>query len=223
MKLVRTRAERLHQRIEPSVRLSRILAPPLVPASHHSANQTPRTRRPLAVGIVERVDAPRSGVKAPERKGLLEHDPHGSLTFFCVVSAVCIAFRVCLLILLLFLLAGPVQFFPRPEDIGYPWILEARLGDRAPDVDVKRDFLTCVVGEPGALEVATRSETERRLAQSLNLPERQRDQELLLLLRKPQSRVAVRPPERADKSRIQNERGANLARCRIVHGKDRLT
>src|SRR5579884_4353467 len=77
MKLVRTRAERLHQRIEPSVRLSRILAPPLVPASHNSANQTPRTRRPLAVGIIERVDAPGIGMKAPERKDLLEHDPHG--------------------------------------------------------------------------------------------------------------------------------------------------
>src|SRR5579875_3308026 len=77
MKRVRTRAERLNQRIEPSVRLSRVFAPPLVPASHHSANQTPRTRRPLAVGIIERVDAPGSGVKAPERKDLLEHDPHG--------------------------------------------------------------------------------------------------------------------------------------------------
>src|SRR5690606_11401157 len=115
----------------------------------------------------------------------------------------------------------PIQFLTRPKHVGDGQLVEASVLDRLPDADVKLD-ISVAAFERRATEMTPGPESERRLEELLNLPQCERDEELLLIIRTTQSRVALLAPERANEAHVENARRLNRGGRRVIHGENCL-
>src|SRR5581483_1155385 len=95
------------------------------------------------------------------------------------------------------LLAFAVQFLTRPEDVCNGLLGKSCSLDCWTDVDIELDLLL-VAREGRASQMTAGPEAEGRREELLDLPERERDEKLLLLLRKADRVLALPAPKRAD-------------------------
>ncbi len=114
-----TGAECLHERLAPCMTGDATLPLELMRPRQNRTQQTPRTGRPLAVGILEREGPPRVRVEPSERERLAENHAHRSpSSVFSVVVGTGAVFRL--------VGAGAKQLIRRPIDLRHQRTLEFR-------------------------------------------------------------------------------------------------